>query len=472
MSHNRRIAVFAHCLHDRHPRGVQRVARAVTEELLDLLPPNVEAYCLLNKIGRQVEMTYEACDLRTWLSCNPLVISEPKDSMSRVKHFARRAIDAFVPPVVRRVWGGVKHRAGRYVSYFPAAHRWRDRFRKLRRLMGVSIPRHLATHWMVLDEIDLVISFEPFDDIWNEPTHRSKTRFVGWFHDAIPRRINEGSYWNPDKFDSCTTNACHRAHRMVCVSRSTEADLLTFFPLAAGKTRVIHLGHDISRFARGATADAAAVEAVFRRHGVSRSVPYLLFLGALEPRKNIVNILRACELARRQNPQLEFQLVLAGDASCQPAMADVLRRARARLPVHLVSYLEDGDAAIFAAHAQALLYPSLWEGFGIPMLEGMTAGTLVVAADLSSMPEVAGPHAIYCDPYDDRDMAEKFVQCLTMDDLERSDRINAARQHSAQFTWRKTAKALAAVIDEELELAAEQGAGADSLDISPSRMCA
>jgi glycosyltransferase involved in cell wall biosynthesis len=116
----------------------------------------------------------------------------------------------------------------------------------------------------------------------------------------------------------------------------------------------------------------------------------------------------------------------------------------------LLKYTRDNDVAILAARATAVLYPSLWEGFGIPMLESMTAGTPVVAGNLASMPEVAGPHVIYCDPYDTRDMAAQFLRCLTMEPEERRSLVDAARQHAAQFTWRQSAKNLLAVIEQEL----------------------
>ncbi|HEX3727323.1 MAG TPA: glycosyltransferase family 1 protein, partial [Pirellulales bacterium] len=322
------------------------------------------------------------------------------------------------------------------------------------------------------DEIDAVISFEPFDDIWNEPIHRCRTRLISWFHDAIPKRINEGHYWNPDRFDRAVTNACYRAHRIVCVSRSAEQDLLTFFAAAKGKTQVIHLGHDKERFARGAACDRATAQAVLASHGISSMVPYLFFLGAVEPRKNMVNVLRACQVIRRRHPRLDFQLVLAGDVSGQSAILRLIERTRQWLPVHALRYTTDAESAILAGRARALLNPSLWEGFGIPILEGMTAGAVVVASELSSMPEVCAGHAILCDPYDINDMAEKFLRVLTMNARERQERATIAREYSSQFTWPRTAAALWAVIEEELAVQVADDDRAETIDFEHERACA
>ena len=144
--------------------------------------------------------------------------------------------------------------------------------------------------------------------------------------------------------------------------------------------------------------------------------------------------------------------MFAGDASTDTGLARLLKRVQRSLTVHLLPYTSDSDAAILTAQARGFLYPSLWEGFGIPPLEAMSAGTLAVVGDISAMPEVAGPHAIYCDPYDVHEMANAFYQALMMDDKHRKRHTTDAQEHAAQFTWARTAKKLLSVIDEELAI--------------------
>jgi glycosyltransferase involved in cell wall biosynthesis len=470
VSKNRRIAVFARSLHGPRPRGVQRVARAITEELVARLPSDVECYCLLSKVRRQDELTYEACDLRAWLARNPLTDREERGLFARLTRLVRRSLDEVLSPGARQFAKSLPALMRRIILRIPMASRLRAPWSKVRRLWGELRKDDALPQCITLDEIDVIISFDPFDRIWNEPTHRCRTRLISWFHDAIPKRINEGAHWDPDRFDSCVTNACYRAHRIICVSRSAEDDLLTFFPTAAGKTQVIYSGHDLERFARGIAASRPVVDDVLRKQGISTNRPYLFVLGAIEPRKNIAGILRACEVLRRHNPRLDFQVVFAGDLSGQPKLRQLLKRARRYFPVHMLRYIGDEDAAIVAGQAKAFLYPSLWEGFGIPMLEAMTAGALVVTSDTSSMPEVCGPHAIYCDPYDTRDMADKFLQCLTMDEEERRERTTAAQQHSSAFTWRKTANELLSVLEDQF--AAGIGRERETANFGQERICA
>jgi glycosyltransferase involved in cell wall biosynthesis len=473
VSEKRRIAVFAHALHDHRPRGVQRVARAVTEELLDLLPPDTEFCCLIAKVGRQPELTYQCCDLRGWLACNPLIKDENLSLQERLQRLVRRLANLTVPPGIVRGFDRLRAKVDRAVHALPGAKKIQNRWRSLTRLLSSgSLTHNLPTHWITLDEIDAVISFEAFDDIWNEPTHRCRTRMICWIHDTIPKRINEGPYWNPDAFDRAVTNACYRAQKLVCVSQSTERDLLTFYPLARDKTHVIHLGHDLARFERGAAADRVTVDAMLRKFGISPDLPFLLYVGAMERRKNTANILQACEIVRRQNPRLNFQLVFVGDTSHHSATAQMLQRKRQWLPIHVLRYAADEDVAILAGQARAFLFPSLWEGFGIPLLEAMTAGAPVVTSDTSSMPEVCGPHAMYCDPYDPYDMADKFLHCLTMDARERRQHVGVARVYSSQFTWQKSAQALLALVEDQINASQEAGRDADSVPLDNQRYCA
>ena len=185
------------------------------------------------------------------------------------------------------------------------------------------------------------------------------------------------------------------------------SDLHAFFPRARGKTCVIYDGHDVSRFQASSPIPAPRGEGagLLVDLGLDRGLPYIVTLGGIEPRKNTINMLRACIHLRKHRPELPFQLILVGEVHALPGFALQVERARQFLPVVHAGYQSDEDVARLLAGARALLFPSLWEGFGIPQLEAMTAGALVITSDLASMPEVCGEHAIYCDPYEPADIA-------------------------------------------------------------------
>jgi glycosyltransferase involved in cell wall biosynthesis len=174
------------------------------------------------------------------------------------------------------------------------------------------------------------------------------------------------------------------------------------------------------------------------RQGFKLGVPYFLFVGGIEPRKNLVGMLRAClELAGRQTGR-PFQIVLIGDNSQTTIHRALICSVRKEIPVVLPGYLPDSYVPGLMAGAQAFLFPSFTEGFGIPMLEAMSAGTIVIAGNTGAMPEVAGPNALYCDPCDHGSIADAMDEVLTMSASDRDRRIQNGRAHAANFTWQNT----------------------------------
>ena len=249
---------------------------------------------------------------------------------------------------------------------------------------------------------------------------------------------------------------------------------------ARGKTCVIYDGHDVSRFqpasdailpsplrgegtgVRGKVFDGVAPhpnplpggerehDAVLVDFGLDRRLPYILAVGGIEPRKNTINMLRACIHLRKHGPELPFQLILVGEVHALPGFALQVERARQFLPVVHAGYKSDEDVARLLAGARALLFPSLWEGFGIPQPEAMTAGALVITSDLASMPEVCREHAIYCDPYEPRDIAAALARCLEMPEGERLQRVQTARRHASRFTWERMGEQVIQLLRAEL----------------------
>jgi glycosyltransferase involved in cell wall biosynthesis len=165
--------------------------------------------------------------------------------------------------------------------------------------------------------------------------------------------------------------------------------------------------------------------------------PYVLALGTHEPRKNLPRLVAAYGAAQRVHPELA--LVIAGASGID---TDAINAAIASLPagalVVLPGWVDAGARADFLAHAVALAYPSLDEGFGFPMLEAMAAGVPVIAGTAGSMPEVAGDAAVLVDPNDIDAIADALVR--VMSDRELGTTLAAAgRSRVTEFSWRRTA---------------------------------
>jgi glycosyltransferase involved in cell wall biosynthesis len=457
----KRIGVFCSRLSHQRPRGVHRVARRVAEYLASQANSDeFEFLCLTRRVKNEHEITYKACGLSDWLAQHPPATAPPPaggparrswfaDFLKAAKRKTKRTLAPYVPHLLRPFCYFC------YRAMIALLFGWIARIRKARTTLmtargqgrAARLP-HLKRFAVTLNELDLLISFENHEEIWRLPVENYSCKTVGWFYDVITLRVADEARWNLDHLEKALSSFTLKADRIVCGSSSAEKDLHTFYPRARGKTCVIYDGHDVSRFQP--SGDAGALDKLLDDVRLDRHIPYVVTLGGIEPRKNTINLLRACIHLRKRRPELSFQLLLVGEVHGLPGFAMQVERARQFLPVVHAGYRSDEDVARLLTGARALLFPSLWEGFGIPPLEAMTAGALVITSDLASMPEVCGENAIYCDPYEPADIAATLAVCLEMAEQEREERVQAARRHAARFTWERMGEQVIQLLRAEL----------------------
>ncbi len=232
------------------------------------------------------------------------------------------------------------------------------------------------------------------------------------------------------------------ATRVIVPSASTRDDLIRLYGVDEGRIVVVPLAVDHDRYRPPASSE---VEALRRRLGIGER--YLLFLG-LDRRKNLPAVLEAfARLPAAGRPSL----VLAGAPPWEPDGADPVRRALERLPASVradvvrAGYVPERDKPALIGGATALVYPSLYEGFGLPVLEAMAVGTPVVTSDVSSLPELVDGAGLLVDPNDAAQVADAIARVLDDDDLRERLR-RAGRARAAGFTWEATARRTAEVI--------------------------
>ena len=231
-----------------------------------------------------------------------------------------------------------------------------------------------------------------------------------------------------------------RAAAFLCVSHATARELCAAYPEVRSRVAVAPNGVEESFFP---LADATAAERTRRRFAAGRR--YVLSLGTLEPRKNLETLVAACErlwARRRARPDL----VLAGGPGWK---ASGLHRRIARSPfrdkIHLPGYASRPLAADLYRAAEAFVYPSLAEGFGLPVAEAMACGTPVVASDIEALREVAGDAALYAPPLDVAALDRAIERAL--EDEPARERLRAAGPaRAALFTWRAAAESTAAAL--------------------------
>jgi glycosyltransferase involved in cell wall biosynthesis len=220
-----------------------------------------------------------------------------------------------------------------------------------------------------------------------------------------------------------------RASRAILViSESTRRDLLRFYDVAPEKVHVVMSGYDAERFVPADPAPAPDGE------------PYVLYAGNVMPHKNLVRLVEAFALVARRLP---VRLVLRGWG--RPPHVRVLRERIATLGlearVDWRPYAEDEELVTLYRGARALVLPSLHEGFGLTALEAMACGTPVVAAGVSSIPEVVGDAAVLVDPLDPASIAAGLCRILTEDGLGK-DLRERGLERAGHFSWEATARAV------------------------------
>jgi len=236
--------------------------------------------------------------------------------------------------------------------------------------------------------------------------------------------------------DRLTRRSVALAAEVIAVSAATRDDLVRFYGAAPDRIAVVHHGLDHDRFRP--IEDPGALEETRRRYGIDS--PYLLHVGTIHPRKNLTVILRA--LADLRARGLDVCLALAGGLGWRAE--EVI--ARGGEGVRWLGYVAEGDLPALMSGARALVMPSLYEGFGMPVLEAMACGIPVVCSRASSLPEVAGDAALLVDPQDDQAWVCTLSRVLRDEDL-RASLVSRGLKRAARFTWERCAQETLAVLE-------------------------
>ena len=257
-----------------------------------------------------------------------------------------------------------------------------------------------------------------------------------YFPEAHTRRQRVYLRWS-------TRHNSQRSRRVIADSNATKEDLATHYGIDQGKVDVIYPGIDPSL--RPVT-DKSQLEQTQAKYGIK--APYLLFIGTLQPRKNLERLIEAYAASG-----LKHQLVLAGKKGwhAQPIMKQIEAQDNSvQNRILLPGYVEDNDKAALISGASAVVFPSLYEGFGFPVVEGNVCETPVLCANTSSLPEIAGDAALLIDPLDAVGLADGIYR-LVRDQSLRDELIQAGRQNARRFSWKRAAEEVLASLRQAIE---------------------
>lgn len=223
-----------------------------------------------------------------------------------------------------------------------------------------------------------------------------------------------------------------RADQIITISESTKKDIIRLTGISEVKIAVIPLATDeIFK----PCEDLQLVDKVKKTFQLNK--PYCLAVGTIEPRKNLPFLVEAFAHAK----SADYDLVIVGKKGWDMGkLYQTIQQSHLRDRVKILEYVPESDLPILYSAATALLFPSLYEGFGLPILEAMACGTPVIASTASSIPEVGGEAILYADPKDSLAWSDNISQILN-DRTKRQNLRALGLKRAQQFSWERTARA-------------------------------
>ncbi len=225
-----------------------------------------------------------------------------------------------------------------------------------------------------------------------------------------------------------------RADAIITVSEFIRHEIIQQFKVDEG--RIFAVPNSVSDHFRPVD-DNERINALKLKYGIKKR--YFLHVGNIEPRKNLVNLFRACDRIWDKLHN-DFQLVVVGKRGwLYSEIFDTLKKAEFSSNVVFTGYVSDDDMPVLYSGADFFIFPSVYEGFGLPILEAMRCGVPVITSRVASLPEVAGEAALYVNPHNPDDIAEKMMTLAYDDTLKEALREKGFHQ-ARNFSWEKTAR--------------------------------
>lgn len=278
------------------------------------------------------------------------------------------------------------------------------------------------------------------------PPTLPKTRTLLTVHDLSFVRVPEAASPRLRAYlNAVVPRSVARADHILADSAATRDDLIALYGTAVDKITVLLSGVE-ARFQP--ISDQALLRAAQSKYGIPAR-PYILAVGTVQPRKNYARLIAALAQVRKRG--IEADLVVAGGRGwLEDPIYAAIDAHQLRDHVHFIGFADDADLPTLYSGASAVAVPSLYEGFGLPVLEAMACGVPVLTSNLSSLPEVAGDAALLVDPLDTEAIAAALMRLLS-DSALRAELIARGLKRAAGFTWESAAAQLAQVYAQMLD---------------------
>lgn len=250
-------------------------------------------------------------------------------------------------------------------------------------------------------------------------------------HDVIPLRFPRLTSPLTHYFRYYVPQVLQQAAHVLCNSEATARDLVDFYQVPVAKLTSIPLAHDADHFRPPASPQPQP------------NRPYLIYVGRHDPYKNLQRLINA--FAPLSGSDCDLWIAGAADPRFTPTLQAQVAELGLTERVKFLDYVSYDQLPVLLNQSVAMVYPSLWEGFGFPVLEAMACGTAVISSNLASLPEVAGDAALLVNPYHEAELTAAMHEVITSEQT-RLQLQSAGLNRAKQFSWTKTGQATAAVL--------------------------
>jgi glycosyltransferase involved in cell wall biosynthesis len=236
-----------------------------------------------------------------------------------------------------------------------------------------------------------------------------------WYHDLTMRRIKS------------------RANVIITISEFSKREMMELYGVKESQIKVVYLGYDEKTYNERSGENSKTAQEKY-----NLTSPYLLYVGRLEKKKNIGNIVAAFALAKDNFPDLK--LVLAGSGGNQfEEIKKIIADLKLEDEIILPGYVAQEDLPGLVAGAEIFMFPTLYEGFGLPILEAMACGTPVITSDMLPHTEVGGSAGVYADPHSPQSLSDAIIKILENPEFKSSLQAKGLLR-AKEFSWRQTAE--------------------------------
>lgn len=262
------------------------------------------------------------------------------------------------------------------------------------------------------------------------PFYKGGLPMIATIHDLLPfvypseRSLPSRLYWQLS-----LRRQVQLSDAVITVSQSTKDDIVNFFDIDPDNIHVTYLGTDLS------PPSDSEVERIPMKYDFPQSIFTVLYVGNYDERKNVDQLVKACKTLDQEGTNLH--LALAGSNPPEPQLSELAGDFRG--DISFLGYVPDQDLEALYGAADLFVYPSAYEGFGLPVLEAMACGTPVITSDRSSLPEVVGDAGITVDPVDTTELAEAIARVISSEQL-RADMRSDGLERAKKLNWKHTAQ--------------------------------